>query len=191
MKYLSLDIETTGLDPETCQILQIAAVLDDTEHPLEDAPTFNALLYAPTYTGTPYALAMNMCIFETLARATPGIDIGHRGYSASVSEAWCICSQLKCWLEDCDILEEEVVLAGKNVAGFDLTFLQKLPNWNIIPAFHRVLDPGNLYLRPTDLVPPGTDECLRRAGLDDSVSHDALDDALAVCQLIRHWEAQQ
>jgi DNA polymerase III epsilon subunit-like protein len=82
-----------------------------------------------------------------------------------------------------------LVLAGKNVANFDLKFLTKLPDWDTILMCHRVLDPGNLYLRPDDIEPPSTVECMRRAGFENpEASHDALDDAYAVCKLIRNWE---
>ena len=33
MLYCSIDIETTGLDPETCDIIQFAAVLDNLADP--------------------------------------------------------------------------------------------------------------------------------------------------------------
>lgn len=33
MRYCSIDIETTGLNPDTCDILQFAAVLDDLNDP--------------------------------------------------------------------------------------------------------------------------------------------------------------
>jgi len=39
-KYVSLDIETTGLNPENCQVLEIGAVIDDGTTPIEDCPTF-------------------------------------------------------------------------------------------------------------------------------------------------------
>ena len=43
MKYISIDIETTGLDPENCQILSIGAVIEDTlnQLPFEELPTFH------------------------------------------------------------------------------------------------------------------------------------------------------
>ena len=31
MRYVSIDIETTGLNPETCQIFEFAAIVDDTK----------------------------------------------------------------------------------------------------------------------------------------------------------------
>jgi oligoribonuclease len=184
MRYLSLDIETTGLNENTCQILQFAAILDDTSFPLEAMSTFNALIYSPMYVGEPFALALNRPIFETLSKSTLGRDTRHLGRLVHILDTDMLVSYLKNYLSPLKF----VVVAGKNVANFDLKFLSKIPSWSELSLFHRVLDPGNLYLRPTDLVPPGTEECLRRAGLDDFVSHDALDDALSVCKLIRHWE---
>lgn len=32
MKYVSIDIETTGLNPEVHQVIELAAVLEDTEN---------------------------------------------------------------------------------------------------------------------------------------------------------------
>ena len=52
MKYVSIDIETTGLDPETCQTIQIGAGIEDTNNPLpiEDLPRFKCLVEHPQYT---------------------------------------------------------------------------------------------------------------------------------------------
>lgn len=185
MQYLSLDIETTGLNPDTCQILQLAAVLDDTTKPLEAAPTFNALVYDNLYAGEPYALAMNQEIFSTLAKHKPSDrDVVHRGHPVYILPISTLLIELQHWLEmECC---PKPVVAGKNVANFDLRFIEKLGKFN---CDHRCLDPGNLYLQPSDQVVPGTAECLRRAGLPELVSHDALDDAYDVCKLIRHWEA--
>ena len=43
MKYISIDIETTGLDRDLCQVLSIGAVIEDTNNikPLEFEPTVN------------------------------------------------------------------------------------------------------------------------------------------------------
>ena len=68
MKYVSIDIETTGLDPETCQIIQIGAVIEDTENPVpvENLPSFKCLVEHPQYTGSPFALVMNRDILAQL-----------------------------------------------------------------------------------------------------------------------------
>ena len=45
MKYVSIDIETTGLDPKLDQVLEMAAIVEDTEEKLKYsiAPKFRAL----------------------------------------------------------------------------------------------------------------------------------------------------
>lgn len=69
MKFVSIGIETTGLDPETCQILQIGAVIEDTVKilPLIDLPKFSCIIEHPIYTGQPYALNLNNWIMQILA----------------------------------------------------------------------------------------------------------------------------
>jgi len=43
MKYISIDVETTGIDREKCQILSIGAVIEDTENikPIKDLTFFS------------------------------------------------------------------------------------------------------------------------------------------------------
>lgn len=69
MKYVSIDIETTGLNPEKCQVLQIGAVIEDTSNPLpfEELPKFNCIVEHDDYLGQPTALKMNSWIFEILS----------------------------------------------------------------------------------------------------------------------------
>jgi oligoribonuclease len=70
MKYVSIDIETTGLDIETCQVLSIGAVIEDTENikPLVDLPTFHGVILARQLSGQPYALNMNKDLIELMVR---------------------------------------------------------------------------------------------------------------------------
>ena len=72
MKYVSIDLETTGLNPETCQIIEFGAVIDDTANPkpLNELPTFH--LYIDhmehnTIRGEPFALSMHSEIFRRIA----------------------------------------------------------------------------------------------------------------------------
>ncbi len=46
MKYLSIDIETTGLDPLKDQLLSFGAIIEDTENPLpfDEIPKFHAAI---------------------------------------------------------------------------------------------------------------------------------------------------
>jgi oligoribonuclease len=61
MRYVSLDLETSGSDPLRHQVLELAAVVEDTRRtattPLADLPAFRRALRYRELTGTPGALA--------------------------------------------------------------------------------------------------------------------------------------
>jgi hypothetical protein len=61
MKYISIDIETTGLDPVNCQILSIGAVIEDTNNklPLSDLPRFHGVISHENITGSVFAINLN------------------------------------------------------------------------------------------------------------------------------------
>ena len=67
LSYVSIDIETTGLDPETCQILEIGAVWDDWTKPIDQLPVYHRLVYHTEYRGSAYALAMNANLLRHLS----------------------------------------------------------------------------------------------------------------------------
>jgi DNA polymerase III epsilon subunit-like protein len=69
MKYISIDLETTGLDPQNCQILQIGAVIEDTNEvkPISELPKFNCVIEHPHYSGSAFAINMNMNLIEIIA----------------------------------------------------------------------------------------------------------------------------
>ena len=61
MKYLSIDTETTGIDPEFNQILSVGIIIEDSANPLpyEQLPKFHcAIKYDEVY-GSLFALNMN------------------------------------------------------------------------------------------------------------------------------------
>jgi oligoribonuclease len=47
MKLLWLDLETTGLDPQICQILEVAACVADLERPFDVRDPYEAVLHLP------------------------------------------------------------------------------------------------------------------------------------------------
>lgn len=69
MKYVSVDIETTGLDVETCQVLEIGAVIEDCSKviPLEELPKYHCIINHKQIIGQPYAINMNARIFKILS----------------------------------------------------------------------------------------------------------------------------
>src|SRR6056297_3418534 len=70
MKIISIDIETTGLNLEQCQMLEFSAVVDDTNDvkPIDELPSFTCYIEnGKLLTGSPYALNMNKKILEILS----------------------------------------------------------------------------------------------------------------------------
>ena len=61
MRYISIDIETTGIDSENCEILSIGAILEDTEKnlPFEEVPKFHCAINRRSIKGEIFALNMN------------------------------------------------------------------------------------------------------------------------------------
>jgi oligoribonuclease (3'-5' exoribonuclease) len=171
MIFLSVDIETTGLDHNSCQILEIGAVLADTGTSPESWPTFRRLIRHDLYWGESYALSMHQKLFEELSKG--------RGVAA-----WEALLDLKQWLINIGVVSK-ITIAGKNFAAFDKNFLEKHEHWREIPKHHRYLDVGNLYFDPMfDDEIPSTERCLQLAGLESGVAQTALEDALVVAKLI-------
>lgn len=190
MKYVSIDLETTGLSPNTCQVLEIAAVYNDDNLHLALCPIFHRYIWHPVIKGEAYALHMNADLIKEIhdlkkagAKTDVLVDLGALRY------------QFRDWLadhgypkfmnEDSMTSVKNVVAAGKNFANFDKGFLEELDVLDIVRFHHRVIDPAMYYHRVTDAVPPDTKLCLERAGFDGEVKHRAVDDALAVCRLVR------
>jgi oligoribonuclease (3'-5' exoribonuclease) len=181
MKYISLDIETTGLNPKTCDVLEFGAIIEDTDliFSRNNLPTFHAYIWKDNYRGEPFALAMNAHIFQKMLALKKEMSPLLMGPEHVVEKFSLFLAA--------HITTPRAVVAGKNVAGFDLPFLSEcIPSWGAIKFHHRVIDPGMLYFNPlTDALPPDLKECKKRAGLPELVTHEALDDAWDVIQLVR------
>jgi len=182
--YVSIDIETTGLPWDWCQILEVGAVIDDWKSPLYELPRFHCYVVHDRIIGDPFALAMNHAILKRIADRKKPENREYNFFSPSETA-----HGLKRFIEAnfADLPEDtKVVAAGKNYARFDDRFLNQLPGFDQVKMLHRSIDPGMLYWNPrTDKVPPDTKTCLTRAGLDTEVKHDAINDAFDVIRLIR------
>lgn len=185
MNYLSLDIETTGLDPDVCDVLEVGIFYEDTDAlaSRDRLPCFHKYIWKDTYNGEPYALAMNQRIFQKILdlrkQQLKGEDTPELTTLSGFSD------DFRAWLERYDI-KLPIPIGGKNVAGFDLPFMKNIPGWTQFKFHHRVIDPGMLYFDArNDRVPPDLKECKKRAKLPEHVSHEALDDAWDVIQLVR------
>jgi len=177
LPYVSIDIETTGLDPVSCQTLELGAVIDDWKSHVRELPQFRRVLVHEAVTGSPYAMALNANLLKLIA---------------SPDETLLFCKpadlgiQFSQWLKSNGFDPLSVQAAGKNFASFDMQFLYQLPNFKTHVRFrHRVIDPAILFWEPDDERLPDSKTCYERAGYDSKVAHTAIEDAQAVVWLVR------
>jgi len=191
MKYISLDLETTGIDPVIDQILQISMVVDDLakpEVPVEDLPHFTAFIKHEVIIGNAFALGMNGWILDIISgrnKKQPPYPVLTNKTTQQLEDTGYCGSWLSDALEFMDkhFGDDKITVAGKNVAGFDIPFL---PDVVKAQFRHRVLDVGPLYFNPLfDKAVPDLAVCKKRAGINTPVAHDAREDALDVIRLIR------
>ncbi|MBG8553161.1 exonuclease domain-containing protein [Hymenobacter guriensis] len=186
MRYLSLDLETSGSNPQRHQILELAAVVEDTRQlrPLAELPAFRRVVRHPEYTGTAGALALNARLLAELARKEPNPELCTPEELLPQLREFLLAHGFKTDKHDC----VAVTMAGKNIAVFDLRFLRELPGYGtLVRAEPAMLDPAAFYLNwHKDTRLPTMQTCKARAGFeDDTVAHEALADALDVVQLLR------
>jgi len=167
MKYVSIDIETTGLDHDCCKVLELAMILEDTAHPevpVEDLPYYHAIFhYNKLYHGEPYALSINSALLMKIAK----------GEGKDPVEAW----------EGAEIFlgqhfgDKKAVAAGKNVGSFDLQFFPE----DVKKLFdHRSLDPGSVFVDWTKDKLPSL-----KALIEMEDEHSAMADARDVIRVLR------
>jgi DNA polymerase III epsilon subunit-like protein len=171
MEYVSIDIETTGLDPERHQILECCMALDDLTKPFRPQILYFRVRHDEII-GHPIALKMNTRLINSMS---DGMCIRDEDVKKLIRNFW---------------PKGKMNVAGKNVA-FDLAFLKKYGFGTDFQYRRRLLDPAILYMRQDDEHLPDLAECCKRAGIElfDRQLHDAQNDALLVCQLLRrHYE---
>lgn len=189
MKYISIDIETTGLNPRLNNIIEFAAVIEDSSNriSLNKLPSFQAYIEqnGDDYRGSAFALQMNQKILKILA------DKDYSKYNIIKEEN--LTSAFTKFLDENgferDANNKYVInVAGKNVGNFDLNFLECVWYWtDSIHVRHRVIDPSILFCDwEHDETLPSLQICNQRAQFGSTeVSHNALDDALNVIMLLR------
>jgi DNA polymerase III epsilon subunit-like protein len=193
MRYVSIDIETTGLDPDTCEIIEFAAVLDNGDAPpVSELDTFRFRVKKPTYKGEPYALSMHSELFKTIAESSPDYTKGND----LIGPPYMLGRTFGQWLKSKGVPSHNFNTVGKNFANFDARFLNRMETgrscfqWN-----HRILDPASMYVRRKDNALPNTAECIIRALASEAFrndykslkgeKHTALYDAQVVVALTR------
>lgn len=181
MKYVSIDIESTGIDSEFCQILSVGAVIEDTENllPFEKIPKFHAIILRDRIQGEPFALNMNKDIIEII-NAKKEVD------NAILIKEDELVDHLILFFKT-NNLQGRITVAGKNYTGFDKKFLEKVEGWDRLNIHRRVIDPAPLFMNwKEDRELPDLSLCKLRAGISGAVSHSAIEDAWDVVQVLRN-----
>lgn len=208
MKYVSIDLETTGLDPENCQILEFGAIIEDTDNklPFDELPKFKKVIYHEEIKGGAFALNMNVRILSILAQYQSQFDKYSNGKITS--------EELKTFSRENNIItlkgltldfysflaphflpglnsgaQINISVAGKNFGMFDYQFLKRVPDIEKLIKFKsRVLDPAILCVDwKNDKALPGLLDCKKRHEVTGEVTHDALEDAWDVIQVLRKF----
>jgi hypothetical protein len=221
MVYISIDIETSGLDHEKHKVLSIGAIIEDTEKklPYEECPKFNAIVLQNEIVGSPRAITMNKEIIAMIGEYLEGTDEArhlmktHSDYSfykedEVVAEFYRFLfgNGFGYELGPGDFVNNTINgveypaiggktkpitlnVAGKNFGTFDKLFLQQLPWWQkLIRTRQRVLDPAILMVDwKNDTSLPNLTQCKERAGVTGVVTHNALEDAWDVIEVLRKF----
>jgi oligoribonuclease len=151
MRYLSVDLETTGLDPSFCQILEIGAVVDDTDWPdlsePEDdnydnyryggRPSFHCYVLHDKIVGQAFALNMNAQIIERIAHYK---EFPNYNFFTPIEAMEAFGDFIAEHFPQKDY--KKVTVAGKNFASFDRNFLARMPDSDLVlnRLHRRVMD---------------------------------------------------
>ena len=185
MQFLSIDLETTGLNPEKDQILEFGCIIGDLDYNTDimELPSWQTYFYYDRIEGDPFALGMNHEILTLIAKRPTGFEFIHPDELAGQLNDF-LSRKLGKYATNQDIL-----VAGKNFDKFDRQFLNRLKRFNTyINLTKGALDPGNLYFNPLlDTKLPSLKTCCERANITPYKEHTALGDARTVVALIREY----
>jgi DNA polymerase III epsilon subunit-like protein len=223
MIYISIDTESTGLNPETCQLLSFGAIVEDTKKklPFDQIPKFHcailrgerdiiqgelfALNMNKALIGeiTSYAIAKNQEEKNALIQKTGMLFLKEeevvKAFFHFLIDAGAITPEFD-YSKTVEIINGKTYpalgtkikpfhlnVAGKNFHSGDQTFIERIPRWKqIFRIRHRHIDPSVLFTDwENDESIPNLGKCKERAGVDGIVTHDALEDAWDVVQLLR------
>ena len=220
MIYVSIDIETSGLNHDMNHVLSIGAIIEDTTKklPYEELPKFNAIVLQNNIQGSPRAITMNKEIISLMGEYLEGKEEVRQqlklssGYQFFEEDE--VVKEFYWWLErngyfqgnnsggyiqvDNGYIKPAINgstkpitlnVAGKNFGTFDKLFLQELPWWQkLIRTRQRVLDPAILcvdWVNDTSL--PSLTTCKERTKVKGIVTHNALEDAWDVIEILRNF----
>jgi DNA polymerase III epsilon subunit-like protein len=223
MKFISIDTETTGLNPETCQLLSFGAIIEDTEKklPFDQIPKFHCAILRgerDILQGELFALNMNKDLIESITQYSIAktqeekndlvqmtgmhflkedevvkaffhflIDHGAIAPEHDYSKTVEIINGKTYPVLGTKIKPFHLNIAGKNFHSGDQAYIERLPRWKqVFRIRNRHIDPSVLFVDwKNDESMPGLGVCKERAKIEGIVTHDALEDAWDVVQLLR------
>ena len=178
-RLISVDIETTGLDHNRCEILSIGAVVINLDTRQKE-DTFYGIINHRNFYAEPYALMLNADLIAKIADGGYEEENGDGSTYIKDSKE----SVLRKFLEWLYPFKQYCVV-GKNFGTFDLKFFEKAYGKN--PFNRRIVDVGSIYFDlNVDSKVPNLPECLDKAGMNNVVTHNALEDAQQVADLVLH-----
>lgn len=212
MKYVSIDIETTGLDKDKNQIVEIGAVIDKlgSDTPIKELPKFRAVLIHKEMQINAYCADLHRDLWPEILTADElirdALKTQGNYYDVEKDTHYLQPKEFEIhfyqWLfgqlgivDNRGIAKDsprykhlpvKINVAGKNPGNFDIPFIEALPGWQGLVKFHRrVLDPAILCTTSDDEHIPDLQECLKRCHFVDTVNHTAIGDALDIIRVIR------
>jgi DNA polymerase III epsilon subunit-like protein len=187
MKYLSFDIEATGL-AEDDLIIEFALIPFCTESgKLEDSLSWHTYISCPPFEELKPRLDQWVIDHnkELIDKAhSDGITLSN---FKNEFEAWLSSNEVKEYFKDQPI--KKIVLFGKSLNAIDLPFLNRDLGWNFMREYfhHQVLDLSSTVISLVDMgkLPK---ECLSGSGLMKhmgmgDVAHTALEDAVNTAKM--------
>ena len=223
MKFISMDTETTGLNPDTCQLLSFGAIVEDTEKklPFNQIPKFHCAILRgerDILQGELFALNMNRNLIERITQYSiaktqeekdeivqktgmiflreeevvkafyhflinAGVITPERDATKTVE----IINGKTYPMLTTKMKPSHLNVAGKNFHSGDQAYIERLPRWKqVFRIRNRHIDPSVLFMDwKNDESMPNLSVCKERAKVDGIVTHDALEDAWDVIQLLR------
>lgn len=194
--YLSVDLETTGISDD-CEVIQIAAVLDEPGVEIDKLKKYNQKIKYKSFHSEPIAMKINQKLINEMASREPEDQalFKHPWEAAGEFLQFLKTSSeiIKKWDDNNDCrMRGKIILAGKNVSGFDSPklsrffdkYTKKLEDFEKLISY-KTLDPGSMYY-PVFGYNASLSAINELTGRKE-VSHDALDDALDVVYAVRHF----
>jgi oligoribonuclease len=131
MKYLFCDLETTGIDPKRCEVLEVAAILTDgPEEGFRELCRYEAVVKLPD-NSLWHQRAMEMHVKTGLIAVEPTVNSVHVADREIYTKMRKVLST--------DLVKGSLVLAGRN-PQFDRSFIKRHLHYLHCVLHYRMLD---------------------------------------------------